>query len=178
MTHNSNFSKWLLVIIISQPCCKSQVQDCTDLVRVQRCRDFLRWLLSFQILTTISMFFLSAGNDSAFHDIDSDTSLTSLSDCFMASSEVNSMQARVGNPIDRLYSMQNSYFASWKERNEKHQHRINCPSQPKHDDQEFLHNNGHKWRNIPCSSSWLCVEAYLKVVKPLVGEWRIGGRKT
>ncbi|KAG7241459.1 hypothetical protein INR49_025660 [Caranx melampygus] len=26
--------------------------------------------------------------------------------------EVNSMQARVGNPIDRLYSMQNSYFAS------------------------------------------------------------------
>ncbi|CAI5650940.1 LIM homeobox transcription factor 1, beta b isoform X3 [Oreochromis niloticus] len=52
------------------------------------------------------------GNDSAFHDIDSDTSLTSLSDCFMASSEVNSLQARVGNPIDRLYSMQNSYFAS------------------------------------------------------------------
>ncbi|KAA8592806.1 hypothetical protein FQN60_018261 [Etheostoma spectabile] len=52
------------------------------------------------------------GNDSAFHDIDSDTSLTSLSDCFMASSDVNSMQARVGNPIDRLYSMQNSYFAS------------------------------------------------------------------
>uniref|UniRef100_A0A3P9AF10 LIM homeobox transcription factor 1, beta b n=1 Tax=Esox lucius TaxID=8010 RepID=A0A3P9AF10_ESOLU len=50
------------------------------------------------------------GNDSIFHDIDSDTSLTSLSDCFMASSEVN-MQARVG-PIDRLYSMQNSYFAS------------------------------------------------------------------
>ncbi|KAF3851044.1 hypothetical protein F7725_012816 [Dissostichus mawsoni] len=52
------------------------------------------------------------GNDSAFHDIDSDTSLTSLSDCFMASSDVNSMQARAGNPIDRLYSMQNSYFAS------------------------------------------------------------------
>ncbi|KAJ7415607.1 LIM/homeobox protein LMX-1.2 [Willisornis vidua] len=52
------------------------------------------------------------GNDSIFHDIDSDTSLTSLSDCFLASSEVNSMQARVGNPIDRLYSMQSSYFAS------------------------------------------------------------------
>ncbi|XP_043576156.1 LIM/homeobox protein LMX-1.2 isoform X1 [Chiloscyllium plagiosum] len=52
------------------------------------------------------------GNDSLFHDIDSDTSLTSLSDCFLASSEVNPMQARVGNPIDRLYSMQNSYFAS------------------------------------------------------------------
>ncbi|XP_073495872.1 LIM homeobox transcription factor 1-beta [Phyllobates terribilis] len=52
------------------------------------------------------------GNDTIFHDIDSDTSLTSLSDCFLASSEVNSMQARVGNPIDRLYSMQSSYFAS------------------------------------------------------------------
>uniref|UniRef100_A0A8C9RVS6 LIM homeobox transcription factor 1 beta n=1 Tax=Scleropages formosus TaxID=113540 RepID=A0A8C9RVS6_SCLFO len=52
------------------------------------------------------------GNDSVFHDIDSDTSLTSLSDCFMASSDVGSLQARVGNPIDRLYSMQSSYFAS------------------------------------------------------------------
>ncbi|XP_007909860.2 LIM/homeobox protein LMX-1.2 [Callorhinchus milii] len=52
------------------------------------------------------------GNDSLFHDIDSDTSLTSLSDCFLASSEVNPLQARVGNPIDRLYSMQNSYFSS------------------------------------------------------------------
>ncbi|KAJ8346376.1 hypothetical protein SKAU_G00277770 [Synaphobranchus kaupii] len=52
------------------------------------------------------------GSDSIFHDIDSDTSLTSLSDCFMTSSEVGSLQARVGNPIDRLYSMQSSYFAS------------------------------------------------------------------
>ncbi|XP_030631679.1 LIM homeobox transcription factor 1, beta a [Chanos chanos] len=50
------------------------------------------------------------GNDSIFHDIDSDTSLTSLSDCFMA--ESGSLQTRVGNPIDRLYSMQSSYFAS------------------------------------------------------------------
>lgn len=58
------------------------------------------------------------GNDSIFHDIDSDTSLTSLSDCFLASSEVNSMQARVGNPIDRLYSMQSSYFASWNSKEE------------------------------------------------------------
>ncbi|XP_016898389.1 LIM/homeobox protein LMX-1.2-like [Cynoglossus semilaevis] len=31
---------------------------------------------------------------------------------FMASSDVGSLQNRVGNPIDRLYSMQNSYFAS------------------------------------------------------------------
>lgn len=55
---------------------------------------------------------LPPGNDSIFHDIDSDTSLTSLSDCFLGSSDVGSLQARVGNPIDRLYSMQSSYFAS------------------------------------------------------------------
>uniref|UniRef100_A0A3Q1G8T1 LIM homeobox transcription factor 1 beta n=1 Tax=Acanthochromis polyacanthus TaxID=80966 RepID=A0A3Q1G8T1_9TELE len=47
------------------------------------------------------------GAESIFHDIDSDTSLTSLSDCFMATSDV-----RAGNPIDRLYFMQSSYFAS------------------------------------------------------------------
>ncbi|TMS08616.1 LIM homeobox transcription factor 1-beta [Larimichthys crocea] len=52
------------------------------------------------------------GTDSIFHDIDSDTSLTSLSDCFMATPDVGSFQARAGNPIDRLYSMQSSYFAS------------------------------------------------------------------
>ncbi|XP_048114514.1 LIM homeobox transcription factor 1, beta a isoform X2 [Alosa alosa] len=52
------------------------------------------------------------GTDSVFHDIDSDTSLTSLSDCFLAASEAGSLQSRVGNPIDRLYSMQSSYFAS------------------------------------------------------------------
>ncbi|XP_071773653.1 LIM/homeobox protein LMX-1.2-like isoform X2 [Centroberyx gerrardi] len=51
------------------------------------------------------------GDHDIFHDIDSDTSLTSLSDCFMAT-DVGSLQARVGNPIDRLYSMQSSYFAS------------------------------------------------------------------
>lgn len=98
MTRCSNFSQWLLVIIISQRCCKSLSRPGID-------------------PPPSSPSFLpspSAGNDSAFHDIDSDTSLTSLSDCFMASSDVSSMQARVGNPIDRLYSMQNSYFASWK----------------------------------------------------------------
>ncbi|KAI3362339.1 hypothetical protein L3Q82_012238, partial [Scortum barcoo] len=52
------------------------------------------------------------GTESIFLDIDSDTSLTSLSDCFIATTDVGSMQARVGNPIDRLYSMHNSYFAS------------------------------------------------------------------
>lgn len=63
-------------------------------------------------LLTRFLFSIPTGNDSIFHDIDSDTSLTSLSDCFLASSEAGSMQARVGNPIDRLYSMQSSYFAS------------------------------------------------------------------
>ncbi|XP_037607810.1 LIM homeobox transcription factor 1-beta-like [Sebastes umbrosus] len=52
------------------------------------------------------------GTDFIFHDIDSDASLTSLSDCFMATPDVGSFQARAGNPIDRLYSMQTSYFAS------------------------------------------------------------------
>lgn len=56
---------------------------------------------------------LFPGTDSIFHDIDSDTSLTSLSDCFIATPDVGSLQARAGNPIDRLYSMQSSYFASW-----------------------------------------------------------------
>ncbi|XP_074546517.1 LIM/homeobox protein LMX-1.2-like [Halichoeres trimaculatus] len=49
------------------------------------------------------------GTDSIFHDIDSDTSLTSISDCFMTTPDVGPLQ---GNPIDRLYSMQSSYFAS------------------------------------------------------------------
>ncbi|XP_069573455.1 LIM/homeobox protein LMX-1.2-like [Brachyistius frenatus] len=52
------------------------------------------------------------GTDSMFHDIDSDASLTSLNDCFMAASDIGSLQAAVGNPIDRLYSMHSSYFAS------------------------------------------------------------------
>ncbi|XP_034752856.1 LIM/homeobox protein LMX-1.2-like [Etheostoma cragini] len=52
------------------------------------------------------------GSGSIFHDIDSDTSLTSLSDCFMATPDMGCLQARPGNPIDCLYSMQSSYFAS------------------------------------------------------------------
>ncbi|XP_041063705.1 LIM homeobox transcription factor 1-alpha-like [Carcharodon carcharias] len=52
------------------------------------------------------------GNETLFHDMDSDTSLNSLGDCLLATNEASSMQARIGNPIDRLYSMQNSYFTS------------------------------------------------------------------
>ncbi|XP_053324720.1 LIM homeobox transcription factor 1-alpha [Spea bombifrons] len=53
------------------------------------------------------------GGESLFHDMDSDdASLNNLGECLLAAPEVGSMQARVGNPIDRLYSMQNSYFTS------------------------------------------------------------------
>ncbi|XP_033845899.1 LIM/homeobox protein LMX-1.2-like isoform X1 [Periophthalmus magnuspinnatus] len=51
------------------------------------------------------------GCDSMFHDIDSDTSLTSLSDCLMTTPDM-AMQVQNGNPIDHLYSMHSSYFAS------------------------------------------------------------------
>nr|XP_033815694.1 LIM homeobox transcription factor 1-alpha [Geotrypetes seraphini] len=53
------------------------------------------------------------GNKPLFHDMDSDdTSLHNLGDCFLVTSEVGTMQTRMGNPIDHLYSMQNSYFTS------------------------------------------------------------------
>uniref|UniRef100_A0A8B9FEV4 LIM homeobox transcription factor 1-alpha n=1 Tax=Amazona collaria TaxID=241587 RepID=A0A8B9FEV4_9PSIT len=46
-----------------------------------------------------------------FHDMDSD-SISHLGDCLLSTPEANLLQARVGNPIDRLYSMQSSYFTS------------------------------------------------------------------
>ncbi|MBZ3878906.1 LIM homeobox transcription factor 1-alpha [Sciurus carolinensis] len=53
------------------------------------------------------------GAEPLFHDLDSDdTSLSNLGDCFLATSESGPLQSRVGNPIDHLYSMQNSYFTS------------------------------------------------------------------
>uniref|UniRef100_A0A8C6WHS5 LIM homeobox transcription factor 1, beta a n=1 Tax=Neogobius melanostomus TaxID=47308 RepID=A0A8C6WHS5_9GOBI len=51
------------------------------------------------------------GCDAMFHDFDSDTSLTSLSDSLMTTPDVT-MQGQTGNPIDHLYSMHSSYFAS------------------------------------------------------------------
>ncbi|NXN17758.1 LMX1A factor, partial [Indicator maculatus] len=50
-------------------------------------------------------------SEGVFHDLDSD-SLGPLGDCLLATAEANLLQARVGNPIDRLYSMQSSYFTS------------------------------------------------------------------
>ncbi|XP_063283415.1 LIM homeobox transcription factor 1-alpha [Pelobates fuscus] len=53
------------------------------------------------------------GGETLFHDMDSDeASLNNLGECLLAASEVGGLQARVGNPIDRLYSMQSSYFTS------------------------------------------------------------------
>ncbi|NXL33169.1 LMX1A factor, partial [Glaucidium brasilianum] len=53
------------------------------------------------------------GAEPLFHDLDSDdTSLSNLGDCFLATTDAGPLQARVGNPIDHLYSMQNSYFTS------------------------------------------------------------------
>uniref|UniRef100_A0A3P9NCY8 LIM homeobox transcription factor 1-alpha n=1 Tax=Poecilia reticulata TaxID=8081 RepID=A0A3P9NCY8_POERE len=51
-------------------------------------------------------------NKTVFHDLDSDGSLSHLGDCLLATGEAGLLAGRVGNPIDRLYSMQNSYFTS------------------------------------------------------------------
>uniref|UniRef100_A0A674IBX5 LIM homeobox transcription factor 1-alpha n=1 Tax=Terrapene triunguis TaxID=2587831 RepID=A0A674IBX5_9SAUR len=51
------------------------------------------------------------GKRGVFHDMDSD-SISHLGDCLLSTAEANLLQARVGNPIDRLYSMQSSYFTS------------------------------------------------------------------
>ncbi|KFQ34516.1 LIM homeobox transcription factor 1-alpha, partial [Mesitornis unicolor] len=53
------------------------------------------------------------GAEPLFHDLDSDdTSLSNRGDCFLATADAGPLQARVGNPIDHLYSMQSSYFTS------------------------------------------------------------------
>ncbi|NXL78803.1 LMX1A factor, partial [Leptocoma aspasia] len=53
------------------------------------------------------------GAEPLFHDLDSDdTSLSNLGDCFLGTADTGPLQARVGNPIDHLYSMQSSYFTS------------------------------------------------------------------
>ena len=52
-------------------------------------------------------------SETVFHDLDSDGSLGHLGDCLLATGvESGLLAGRVGNPIDRLYSMQNSYFTS------------------------------------------------------------------
>ncbi|XP_041133450.1 LIM homeobox transcription factor 1-alpha-like [Polyodon spathula] len=48
-------------------------------------------------------------NESLFNEIDSDTSVSNLGDCLLSASEAG---PGLLNPIDRLYSMQDSYFAS------------------------------------------------------------------
>ncbi|KAA8585232.1 hypothetical protein FQN60_003926 [Etheostoma spectabile] len=51
-------------------------------------------------------------SETVFHDLDSDGSLGHLGDCLLATGDGSLLPGRVGNPIDRLYSMQNSYFTS------------------------------------------------------------------
>ncbi|XP_009578993.1 PREDICTED: LIM homeobox transcription factor 1-alpha-like, partial [Fulmarus glacialis] len=66
-----------------------------------------------QALKSFCSFLASQGAEPLFHDLDSDdTSLSNLGDCFLATADAGPLQARVGNPIDHLYSMQNSYFTS------------------------------------------------------------------
>ncbi|KPP72849.1 LIM homeobox transcription factor 1-alpha-like, partial [Scleropages formosus] len=54
----------------------------------------------------------SYDSETVFHDLDSEASLSHLGDCLLATAEGGLLSGRVGNPIDRLYSMQNSYFTS------------------------------------------------------------------
>ncbi|XP_054891384.1 LIM homeobox transcription factor 1-alpha isoform X2 [Poeciliopsis prolifica] len=54
----------------------------------------------------------SYDSETVFHDLDSDGSLSHLGDCLLATGEAGLLAGRVGNPIDRLYSMQNLYFTS------------------------------------------------------------------
>ncbi|KFZ54573.1 LIM homeobox transcription factor 1-alpha, partial [Antrostomus carolinensis] len=60
---------------------------------------------------THSLFLPLLDSEGVFHDMDSD-SISHLGDCLLSTAEANLLQARVGNPIDRLYSMQSSYFTS------------------------------------------------------------------
>ncbi|KAM8793850.1 LIM homeobox transcription factor 1-alpha-like [Eudromia elegans] len=50
-------------------------------------------------------------SEGVFHDMDSD-GMSHLGDCVLSGAEGSVLPARVGNPIDRLYSMQSSYFTS------------------------------------------------------------------
>lgn len=56
--------------------------------------------------------YLTTDSETVFHDLDSDGSLGHLGDCLLAAGDGGLLAGRVGNPIDRLYSMQNSYFTS------------------------------------------------------------------
>uniref|UniRef100_A0A673FNA7 Uncharacterized protein n=1 Tax=Sinocyclocheilus rhinocerous TaxID=307959 RepID=A0A673FNA7_9TELE len=54
----------------------------------------------------------SYDSETVFHDLDSDGSLSHLGDCLLSTADIGVLAGRIGNPIDRLYSMQNSYFTS------------------------------------------------------------------
>lgn len=76
---------------------------------------FIRVSLYFLLVNSTvitSWIFVSSDSETVFHDLDSDGSLSQLGDCLLATAEGGLLTGRVGNPIDRLYSMQNSYFTS------------------------------------------------------------------
>ncbi|XP_030052966.1 LIM homeobox transcription factor 1-beta [Microcaecilia unicolor] len=50
-------------------------------------------------------------SEGVFHDMDGN-GVAHLGDCLLSTTEAGLLQARAGNPIDRLYSMQTSYFTS------------------------------------------------------------------
>ncbi|XP_055519967.1 LIM homeobox transcription factor 1-alpha [Leucoraja erinacea] len=52
------------------------------------------------------------GSEAVFPGMQRDGSLGHLRECLLAPPESNLLPARVANPIDRLYSMQDSYFTS------------------------------------------------------------------
>lgn len=86
---------------------------CTRMVRISYCIDFsiaysFHWLKCLCLNTE----FIS-DSETVFHDLDSDGSLSHLGDCLLTTAEGGVLAGRIGNPIDRLYSMQNSYFTSW-----------------------------------------------------------------
>ncbi len=75
-------------------------------------KDELQHWLFFSYCLYLNTDFIS-DSETVFHDLDSDGSLSHLGDCLLSTAEGGVLAGRIGNPIDRLYSMQNSYFTSW-----------------------------------------------------------------
>lgn len=83
--------------------------DTTQRRDLYQTHDIPELRLIFHTLFTI---LILPDSETVFHDLDSDGSLGHLGDCLLATAEGGVVAGRVGNPIDRLYSMQNSYFTS------------------------------------------------------------------
>ncbi|KAI3359724.1 hypothetical protein L3Q82_014093 [Scortum barcoo] len=84
---------------------------------IERCLKDICWFpvvkdVKIRSTSAVHALFLTADSETVFHDLDSDGSLGHLGDCLLATGDGSLLAGRVGNPIDRLYSMQNSYFTS------------------------------------------------------------------